>query len=328
MLYRNGDNLKTGLIQYLTNKQEITIFSPYIKSSSLKELLNAPNLLCKQIIVRWEAKDLALGSSDIEIYDICKANNIALYFNHRIHLKLFTDNFEDAFLGSANISKRALSDGDDRFNYEVCSYHDSISRDDRLYLQEIINSSILVTDEIYNLIKDQIPDITPEIEDIAFELPKVITSNSDFLITKLPMINSPTLLWELYSGISHPNSPEEENCLCHDLALYNISTTALNKNDFFKNLTNSFFELPFIISFLKEIDESSFTNRNGEIREGLSFGAVRIWFSKNTTTAPAPRPFELTTNVQILYTWIEFLSSKKYSVTIPGRHSQVIKKNH
>ena len=142
------------------------------------------------------------------------------------------------------------------------------------------------------------------------------------------MIDNPTLLWELYSGISDPETTQEENCLCHDLALYSISTAALTKEEFIKKLSINFLELPFIIAFLKQIAESSYTNRNGEIREGLSFGAVRRWFSEKTTTAPAPRPFELTINIQILYTWIEFLSSGKYSITVPGRHSQVIKMNY
>ncbi len=328
MLYRNGENLKKELLHYLSNKNSITIFSPYIKATVLLELLDSLNLNCKQIIVRWDPKDIAMGSSDLEVYQICKDRNITLFINNRIHLKLYTNNFEDALLGSSNISARAISEKNNHFNYEVSTYVESINREDRLYLNRIIQESILVTDEIYDIIKYQIPDITPEIEHITFELPKSIISNSDFLITKLPMIDNPTLLWELYSGILAPKSSEEENCFCHDLALYSISTTSLTKEEFITSLTINFLELPFIISFLKQIDESSFTNRDGEIREGLSFGAVRRWFSENTTTAPTPRPFELTINIQILYTWIEFLSSGKYSVTVPGRHSQVIKTNY
>jgi len=328
MLYRNGENLKIELLRYLSNKNSITIFSPYIKATVLLELLDSPNLKCDQIIVRWEPKDIAMGSSDLEVYQICKERNITLYINNRIHLKLYTNNFNDALLGSSNISARAISEKNSNFNYEVLTYVESISREDRLYLNKIIQESILVTDEIYDIIQHQVPDITLEIENITFELPIAITSNSDFLITKLPMIDNPTQLWELYSGVLVPESSEEENCLCHDLALYSISTAVVTEKEFITNLTVNFLKLPFIISFLKEIDESSYTNRNGDIRNGLSFGAVRRWFAENTTTAPAPRPFELTTNIQILYTWIEFLSSGEYSVTVPGRHSQVIKKNY
>lgn len=328
MLFRNGENLKNELISYLSNKNKITIFSPYIKAPALLELLDSPNLNCEQIIVRWELKDLALGSSDLEIYHICKERNITLYMNNRIHLKLYTNNFTDAFLGSANISARAISDEGGSFNYEVSTYVESIAREDRLYLNKIIQESTLVTDEIYAFIEQQIPEVSPDIEDTFLDLPKAITTHSDFLITKLPMIDTPSLLWELYSGVSQPQTLEEENCLCHDIALYNLSNEELTKEDFLIVLAESFFKLPFLISFLTEIDStSSYTNRRGEVREGLSFGAVRRWFSDNTTTAPAPRPFELTSNVQILYTWIEILSVGKYSVSIPGRHSQVIKRN-
>lgn len=326
MLYRNGDNLKKGLIEYLSNKKKITIFAPYIKAPILLELLDSPNLDCEQIIVRWEPKDIAMGSSDLEIYQICKDRNIALYMNNRIHLKLYTNDFTDALLGSANISARAISEDNHHFNYEVYAYTPSISRDDRLYLNKIIKEGILVTDEIYDLINSQIPEITPNIENAKFELLKDMANSSDFLITRLPMIDSPNLLWELYTGMTIPQSQEQENCLCHDLALYDISAGEKIKENFIQDLADNFFKLPFIISFLKEIDEPLRTNKYGEMREGLPFGAVRRWFSENTTTAPSPRPFELTNNVQILYSWIECLSYGKYTVSVPGKHTQVIKR--
>jgi hypothetical protein len=328
MLYRNGENLKDELISYLSNKKSITILSPYIKEKTLREILSSPGLHCEQIIVRWEPKDLAMGASDIEVYSLCKENNIALYINNRIHLKLFTNNFSDAFLGSANISERAISNNENNYNYEICSYVDSINRDDRLYLHRIINESIFVTDEIFNTIKSQIPDISPEIKDKSFKLPSTSNEVSDFLITKLPMIDNPILLWELYSGKSVIKSQEQENCYCHDIILYQISDNIRDENSFYKKLTTSFFAQPFIKSFLKEIDLSERTTRHGEVRDGLQFGAVRKWFSYNTTTVPSPRPFELTRNVKILYAWIEYLSNGKYSVSIPGQHSQVIKRTN
>ena len=141
MLYRNGDNLESELIRYLTDKNNITIFSPYIKAKTLIRLLNTPGLRCDQIIVRWEPKDISMKSSDLEVYEICKDRKISLYMNNRIHLKLYTNSFSDAFLGSANISERAISASSSNHNYEVCTYVDHISRKDRVYLQDIINQS-------------------------------------------------------------------------------------------------------------------------------------------------------------------------------------------
>ncbi len=325
MLYRNGENLREELVKFLSNKKNITIFSPYIKVTTLKKLLDSPGLICEQIIVRWEPKDLAMGSSDLEVYNICKQHNIALYMNNRIHLKLFTNNFEDAFLGSANISERAINDGDNKYNYEVSVHAPIIGRADRLYLNKIINESILVTDEVYAAIKEQIPEVTLDINDKAFVFPDATNEKTDFLISKLPMIDSPELLWKLFSGEKKSDSLEQENCFCHDVILYGVKAT--NESDFYKDLANSFFDLPFIKSFLDEVDKARRATRNGDVREGLQFGAVRIWFSKNTTSVPSPRPFELTSNIQILYLWIESLSRGLYEVTIPGAHSQVIKRN-
>ncbi len=328
MLYRNGENLKEELIRFLSNKKNVTIFSPYIKATTLNKLLESTGFNCEQIIVRWEPMDLALGSSDIEVYKICKENNIALYMNNRIHLKLFTNNFNDALLGSANISERAISDNTNHFNYEVCTYVQSIDRDDRLYLHKIIHESILVTDDIYDAIEAQIPDISPDIKNKKLKLPASTNATSDFLITKLPMIDNPTLFWELYSGKLDIESEEQENCLCHDLSLYEINTLECNKREFFEILSRNFFSLPFINAFLEEIDKSKRNTRSGEARDGLQFGAVRKWFSNNTTSVPSPRPFELTKNVQILYSWIEHLSNGKYTISIPGSHSQIIKKTY
>jgi len=325
MLFRNGDNLKEGLKDYLTNKKNLSIFSPYIKSKTLQYLLDTPNLNCDQIVVRWEPNDFAFGSSDLEVFDICMEENIALYMNNRIHLKLFTENFKDAFLGSANISERAISSSDYQFNYETCTHVEAIDRHDRIYLINIINESTLITQELFDRIKLQVPK-TVDTSVQSFDLPYTMIDSSDFLISKLPMTESPNLLWELFSRNKIASSLQEENCLCHDISLYKMNINDLNERDWMEQLANNFFASPFITSFLQEID-SSVNDNNGRRREGLRFGAVRSWFSKNTTSAPSPRPFELTENVQILYRWIEELSKGKYIVTVPGARSQVIKKS-
>jgi len=329
MLFRNGENLKKELIQYLTGKQKITIIVPYIKAPMLASLLKTPNLKCDQIIVRWEARDLITGASDLDIYNICKENGIYLYMNNRIHLKLYTNNFKDAFLGSANISERAISTEKYHFNYEVCTYVNLIDRSDRLYLHKILNDSILINDEIFKSIEDQIPNIDLNIENNLFDLPMTDKKNdSDFLISKLPMIDTPNLLWELYSGKIKTESEVQENCLCHDLTLYTVQPEINSKNDFLEILSKNFFDHSFISSFLLAVDTApSKKMRNGRTKEGLQFGAVTRWFTENTTTAPTPKPFELQKNVQILYVWIEYLSKGKYSIIVPGRHSQVLKKN-
>ena len=140
------------------------------------------------------------------------------------------------------------------------------------------------------------------------------------------MTDSPDLFWRLYSGEIEPISQEQENCFCHDLSLYKIDVPVTDKSEFLNILSNNFMNLPFIVSFLTEVDKSSRTTKSGEVRNGMQFGSVRKWFSDNTTSVPSPRPFELTKNVQILYSWIEHLSEGKYTISIPGAHSHVIRR--
>ena len=322
MLFKNGENLKSELIHYLTNKENVTIYVPYIKAKTLSMLLRTPNFKCEQIIVRWDRRDIEFGSSDLEVYEICKSNNISLFRNTRIHLKLYTNNFEDAFLGSANISERAISDFGG--NYEICSYVKSIDRSDRIYLQKILSESTLITDEIFNSIKDQTLVPPSRLEEKDLLLPNGAENDSNYLITKLPMTDSPQLLWEIYSNEKTPSSQEQENCASHDLALYNIEKNIDCKSNFFKVLGENFLSSPFIVSFLKAVDDAPSTKHGN--RYGLQFGLVKIWFRENTTTTPTPRSFELTEYVAILYLWIEHLSNGSYSVSVPGKRSQVIRK--
>ena len=322
MLYRNGENLNTELRNYLDGKNTVTVFCPYIKLDALKRILDETRVCCDQIIVRWEPRDIVSGASDLEVYELCKEKNISLYINKRIHLKLFTNNFVDAFTGSANISNRGLSDNIEVCNYEICTYVEKIGRNDRMYLSKIIRESNLVTDELYQNIQMQI-EKEPDFE--YFDLPPNQSMLDDFLISRLPMSDSPKLIWDIQTGNKEPRDQQEENCFCHDLVLYDLKGLEGDYHLWLKTIKNRFFGSSFVREFLKEVD-SSVVIRNGKTREGLRFGAVRKWFSENTTTVPSPRPFELTENVQILYRWIVDLSEGKYEVYVPGSHSQVIRK--
>ena len=85
-LLRNGIDLSDELLKFTSHSENLFIFVPYIKLEPLKQLL-ASSDKCKLIVVRWETKDLVLGSSDLEVYQYCKEKNISLYRNPRLHLK-------------------------------------------------------------------------------------------------------------------------------------------------------------------------------------------------------------------------------------------------
>ena len=315
MLLNNKHTLFSKLVLFLDEAKEQTIYAPYIKLGALKKLLDNTNSSCKQIVVRWEPKDLIVGVSDLEVYDFCKEKGITLYWNKRIHLKVYLGN-DSAFVTSANISKRALGyEFDERCNHEVGTIVNDLKLEDKIYFQEIINESVLVTDEIVGSLKKQLDEFEKEDTPEEFEI-DWFDGDQSFLISSLPMSNNVKFLKNFYFGKTIGLEKIEENCAIHDLALYKIPI-GLSESTFDGLLRERFLNHPFIQSFLREIDSNS---------NGLYFGTVKEWFKNNTTSVPIPRRWELTENVQILYRWIVNLSEGNYLVDRP-RHSERITKS-
>jgi hypothetical protein len=316
MLYRSGDNLESGAINYINGANQVTLFSAYIKLTQLEKLNESKKI--NQIVVRWEIGDLCLGVSDIKLYDYCLENEIALYRNTRIHLKSIWDNHSSLFFGSANATGKGLGEKG-VYNFELNGINEELSFEDRTYLNKIILESEYVDQELYEKIKKLVNSVEMPVMEYP-SLPTPPPTDDYFLINQLPMTSSPEMLYNIYKGEKEDNL--EMDCAAHDLELYRMAK-GLSKTEFFNHLRNVFNHHPFIDTF-KEVIKSSTNERNPERNGSMQFGAVRRWFSENTTTVPTPRSFELNSYVNILYVWICYFDGN-YSWDIPGAHSQVIK---
>ena len=82
MLFRSGDNLLSGALDFISKSEEVSVFSAYVRTEQLKEL-NRENKI-NRIVVRWEIRDLHQGASDLDLYQYCKNKKIALYRNAQI----------------------------------------------------------------------------------------------------------------------------------------------------------------------------------------------------------------------------------------------------
>ncbi len=277
---------------------------------TLKALLDGQSNV-KAVFVRWETKDLILGSSDLEIYPYLKEKGITLYRNSRLHLKAYLDDYKKCFLTSANISSRALNlPPYSKYNYEIGTVVENLSIEDRLYFSIIESESILITDNIYKQLCEQLPEKKKEFPDeeefsLKFEAP-----DKDFLISSLPMTYSVETLYRIYEDKEFV-SDVELNCVLHDLAIYQIPL-GLPSNEFREKLNDAFFSHRFIKSFLENLET---TNE-------IYFGTAKEWVHKNCTDVPTPRKFEITENIQILYRWIVKLENGKYKVDVPFSHSE------
>lgn len=315
MLYRSGENLFEGAKSFVDQNKEITVFSAYLKLDVLKKLNESNHV--KQVIVRWEIEDLYKKVSDIELYTYCLEKNIALFRNTRIHLKAFWNNNNKILYGSANVSKRGISEIGN-YNFELNGIQESITVKDQCYLNKIILNSEYVTEALYSTLKTSIESL--DIPNVSFpKFPTRPPTVDYFLINQLPMTSSPELLFNLYKNKNEDHL--EASYAAHDFELYNIPKN-INEIDFFNYLKSTFNQHPFIQSF-KEAVKTATNERNPERNGSMQFGTVTRWFSNNTTTVPTPRSFELNSYVKVLYTWICYFD-EDYSWDVPGERSEVI----
>lgn len=306
MLFKNGIDLQHQLSEYIRSSQRLFIFSPYIKLESLKALIGGCENV-KVVFVRWEPKDLILGSSDLEIYPYLKTKGIALYRNSRLHLKAYLDDYKRCFLTSANISSRALNlPPYSNYNYEIGTIVEGLGIEDRFYFSIIESDSILITDNIYKQLNEQLPEKRkefPDENDFHFEIK---APDKDFLISSLPMTYNVETLYKIYEEKEYYNETEL-NCALHDLALYKIPL-GLSSTEFRQKLSESFFSNKFVKGFLENL----------EITGEIYFGTAKEWIHRNCADVPIPRRWEITENIQILYRWIVDLGNGKYEIDRPN----------
>lgn len=317
MLYKSGVNLFPGALNFISESSEITLLCAYIRTEQLK-ILNKEKKI-KQIVVRWEIRDLHQGASDLDLYEYCVKNDIVLYRNTRIHLKCMLNEKSDIFLGSANITGRGIGEAANSYNYELNAVQKDIDFIDTKYLDKIIFQSQYVSEELFNEIKEKVDSLVDfkkqEQEYKLKEVNRGKNSEDYFLISQLPTFSKVESIYEAARNASDL-TVHEKKCISHDLAIYDIDLN-LNREDFYTCLTEAFNNHPFILSLKDEIKNAP--------DKSMGYGSVVRWITQNTTTVPTPVSWELKQDqvVNTLYNWICFLDSS-FNWHVPGRKSQVI----
>lgn len=316
MLYKSGENLFSGALEFISRSDKISVFSAYIRTEQLKQL-NLENKI-NRIVVRWEIRDLHQGASDLELYQYCKENKIALYRNTRIHLKCLLNNLDEVFLGSANITGRGIGEQANMFNFELNSLNKVKDFSDELYLYKIVSKSEYVTEELFLEIKSKVESLEDyKKQKEEYQKIDIMTKRKEsdyFLISELPTYNQIEQLYDKAKNIDSISGIERK-CISHDLATYGVDLE-MSKIDFYDELKNTINSHPFILALKNKIINSQ--------RQSMNYGSVVRWITENTTTVPTPVSWELKEKqvVNTLYKWICFFD-EKFTVERP-RHSEII----
>lgn len=138
-------------------KAQIIIVSAYVKVAAMQEIDNAlTSDIEKILLVRFRKSDLIANSTDIELYDYCKANGWKMYFNFDLHSKIYVFDKQTYVIGSANATLSGLGLKVNA-NIESAVVGECTSLNYNKIL-EVFNDAHLMTDEIIIDFKIQIAD--------------------------------------------------------------------------------------------------------------------------------------------------------------------------
>lgn len=133
---------------------DVNIITAFCKIEMLKELdsLIARGVK-KRLLVRFLPSDL-VNSTDREIYDYCKKNGWELYIDYDMHAKVFIFDKYKCVIGSANLTNKGLL-ASDNSNKEASVFYE-MSVDDYQKILSLYNDSILLDDELYTTIINEV----------------------------------------------------------------------------------------------------------------------------------------------------------------------------
>lgn len=291
-------------------KKSVYIISPYVEISALEKLMKSVGTNQVSIVTTWRLDDLKSGVSTLELYPLCQKYGWTLYINNELHAKIYSISFDNCYLGSMNCTNRALFNHSG--NIECLYYKEKMDVGNRIELDKIIASSILVDDRIYEQFKVWYGSLDL---DSGFAEEFELIDVSPFYIFQLPTIKHPFDLWE-YIQSPQNYSDDESEYYEHDLAIYTSGTLDFeDKNEFVKDIQFHFLSHPFIQKIDSEITP-----------QGMRFGAYKELIRNICADVPLPYAKDLTRFVQNLYGWFTELFPDVYYIDIPGAHSQCLHK--
>ena len=179
------DKIQNYLEEASGTRKIVYVIAPYVKASVLERLLE--NVDARIVVITsWKAEDLAHGASDVETYQVCERFGARLYVNNTIHLKVYSIDFDDAILSTANVSRRGLGVDTDNPSVECATLIHDLSENDRLYLASIQKNAILVDDDMYSWAKIWISkqEIVPAVVG-KHEIADMMYKKKSFLISAL-----------------------------------------------------------------------------------------------------------------------------------------------
>ena len=191
-----------GILELVrTANDRVVIAAPYIKSPTLRRLLDAvPETVSECICVtRWLPGDIASGVCDLEILDdIAGTRGGRLLVHPHLHAKYYS-NDRDCLVGSANLTARGLG-WHTPSNVELLVALPVGFAGLVEWEHLLLNSAVQATEELRDRIRRQADDLKQD--EPPRRLPEVEDDTATEAEQKLwvPQCPTPDRLWQVYRG--------------------------------------------------------------------------------------------------------------------------------
>ncbi len=142
--------------------EELHVVSAFCKKDAVKFIdSNIKHVLkTKKLLVRFLPGDILNGATDLDLYEYCKSNGWELYIRFDLHAKTYIFDKQRYILGSGNLTMRGLG-LNCLGNYELAGFS-QIAGEDLKKIDSLFSSAVLMTDELYALMKRDI-DTMPKL---------------------------------------------------------------------------------------------------------------------------------------------------------------------
>ena len=286
--------------------------SAFATTGGVRNILDICDVDEFYFITRWRVSELSIGVSDLEVFKLLENRGLPLYINYALHSKLYRFRDGSLLCGSCNATEPGLGIANNS-NIETAYLAPATTLEDEIALKKLRDSSIRVTEEIYQHFKfsvSQCPSPPSRVCTTDRDLYTQYLKDDLFLLSDLPATKSPSDLIQCLKRTDSISSLHESMII--DCVNFGVRDS-MTKVDAVKQLKIGFCSSPFVQLVVNEIRS----------KESMSFGTMSAFIHNHCRDVPAPYRSEVKNTVNTLFNWLAHFF-EDLSWDIPGARSQVI----
>jgi len=288
--------------------REVLLVAPFIKQATLQRLLAIlPQDVTVRCITRWKPEEIALGISDLQVWDLLKARpNSSLALRSDLHAKYYRVD-EQCLIGSANLTNKGLG-WSIPSNLELLVPLSAETKQLKTFEEELLKECVEVDQNLFDQLSETVQLLkqqNPESIQLNHEIKQqqlFPDENDIYFQNWLPTLRNPECLYLAYSEQWEKLTSSGQDIASKDLKFFSIPS----------NLSEATFNhyigtLLLQTKVVQQVDDF--------VKKPQRFGAVKnllLSIEDGISTKEATRYW------QTLMRWLLYFLPNRYAVSVPN----------